>query len=80
MTKYQVVLHRFLKGFVATAVPVITTQLAGITDPTPENLKRVGLSLIIPLISGLLLALDKSINYVENYVEVKPESQAQIQA
>lgn len=73
MTKYQVVLLRFLKGFVATAVPVITAQLAGIVDPTPEALKRAAFSLVIPLVSGLLLALDKSINYVPAQPETETE-------
>ncbi len=58
-SKLIVLLKRFIRGFLATAVPVISVELAkGYDLSNSVDLKRFVASLITPLIAGLLLALE----------------------
>lgn len=66
MTKAQVVFNRFLKGFIASAIPIIVTALAGVTQFNNANEVRAFLiGIAVPVITGGLLAFEKAINWVE---------------
>jgi ABC-type anion transport system duplicated permease subunit len=65
-SKSSVIFKRFLRVFIATAIPVVTLELAkGYDLSNPVDIKRFILSLITPLISGLLVAADKYVRWVE---------------
>jgi hypothetical protein len=65
-SKSSVLLKRFIRGFLATAIPVVSLELAkGYDLSNPTDIKRFLLTLITPLISGLLLALEKNLRWVE---------------
>jgi hypothetical protein len=65
-SKFAVIFKRFLRGFIATAIPIITLELSkGYDLSNPSDLKKFALSLITPLVAGLLLALEKHIRWVE---------------
>jgi hypothetical protein len=66
MTKYQAVLIRFCKGFIASAIPIIVSALSGITQfNNLTEVKAFLISIAIPIVTGLLLAFEKAINWVE---------------
>ena len=66
MTKYQAIFQRFCKGFIASAIPTIVAALAGVTQfNNTTELKAFSIGLAVPLITGLLLSLEKAINWVE---------------
>ncbi len=66
MTKFQVILIRFCKGFIGSAIPTIVAALAGITQfNNLSELKAFAITIAVPLATGALLALEKAINWVE---------------
>ncbi len=65
-SKLLVIFKRFARGFAATAIPIAATELAkgyNLSDPT--DLKRFILSIITPVIAGLLLAGEKLYRWQE---------------
>jgi hypothetical protein len=65
-SKAWVLFTRFIRGFLATAIPVITVELAkGYDLSNPVDLKRLIASLATPLVAGLLLALEKWSRWVD---------------
>ncbi len=76
MTKSQAIFNRFLKGFISSSITTILASLVGVTAFNSTNeLKTFLLNLTIPLFTGLLLALEKAINWTppETPVPVEPE-------
>lgn len=66
MTKSQAILNRFVKGFIASAIPTIVTALAGITQfNNSDEVKAFLIGIAVPIITGALLAFEKAINWVE---------------
>lgn len=66
MTKYQSVLLRFLKGFIAGGLGEIAPLLSGgITIHTTSDLKTIGLALIVPFVSGGILAVEKLLSWTD---------------
>lgn len=66
MSKSQALFQRFLKGFVASAIPTIVTALAGITQfNNVSELKAFLIGIAVPLVTGMLLAFEKAINWQE---------------
>ncbi len=66
MTKAEAVFNRFLKGFISSSISTILAALIGVTAFNNTNeLKTFLLALIVPLVTGALLALEKAINWVE---------------
>lgn len=64
MTKIQSVALRFLKGFIAAGLASVATVLAaGATIHNLTDLKTLGISLVIPFITGGLLAVEKMITW-----------------
>src|SRR5687768_6965658 len=65
-SKAWVLFTRFVRGFVATAIPIVTVEIAKGYDLTnPVELKRLFASLSTPLVAGLLLALEKWARWVD---------------
>ena len=88
MTKYQAILIRFCKGFIASSIPIIVTSLSGITQfNNLTEVKAFLISIAVPIITGLLLAFEKAINWVEpstpeplsNEPQVKKSKQSKAQ-
>lgn len=64
MSKYQTVLIRFTKGFIAGGLASVVAVLAGgVNIQSVEDLQKVLISLIVPFITGGLLAIEKYLNY-----------------
>ena len=65
-SKFSVLAKRFLRGFVTTAIPIVLLQLKTIEDVTNiHEVQKAAIALIIPLASGLLLAAEKALRWVE---------------
>ena len=77
-TKWQAVFNRFLKGFFSSA---IATTLAAITGITSFNnlteLKAFMLGLVVPLVTGGLLALQKAIDWQDTPQNPVPVEQSE---
>ena len=59
-----VLLKRFARTFLAAFLASVAGQLAtGVTISSIEDLKKLGLSLIVAGISGGIMAIDKAIRY-----------------
>lgn len=81
MTKANVIFIRFLKGFVGSAIPTIVTALSGVTQfNTASEVKAFALTLAVPLITGLLLAAEKAINWQEPEKPVEIPQASEIKA
>ena len=75
MTKYQVVVLRFAKGFIAGGLGTVAAVLAGgVSIHSVEELQKVLISLIVPFLTGGILAAEKYLNYVPNEVQTTEES------
>jgi hypothetical protein len=49
-SKSWVIFKRFLRGFIATAIPIVTMELSkGYDLSNPNDLKKLALSLLTPL-------------------------------
>lgn len=85
MTKYQALLLRFLKGAVAASIPVLVTALSGVTQfNNLTELKQFLITIAVPLVTGLLLAFEKAINWVEPTkpieIEETPQAKSAVKA
>ena len=66
MTKYQAILLRFVKGAVASSIPILITALSGVQQfNNLGEVKTLLISLAVPITTGLLLAAEKAINWQE---------------
>lgn len=66
MTKYEALLLRFLKGAVAASIPVLVTALSGVTQfNNITELKQFLITIAVPVVTGLLLAFEKAVNWQE---------------
>lgn len=66
MNKFKSIFLRFLKGFVSVELPIVVAQLANVTDITNiAQVKSFAINLILPTISGLLLAGEKWLSWKE---------------
>jgi hypothetical protein len=73
-SKSWVLFKRFLRGFAATAIPIAAAELAkGYDLSSLVDLKRFLLSLITPIIAGLLLAGEKAYRWEEPQQPVEIE-------
>lgn len=58
--RFKSTIVRFLKGFLSVEVPIIVAQLGNVTDITNiAQVKSFAFSLVLPTISGALLAAEK---------------------
>jgi uncharacterized membrane protein len=81
MSKYQALLLRFLKGAVAASIPVFVTALSGVTQfNNITELKQFLITIAVPVVTGLLLAFEKAINWVEPTQPVVIPQASEIQA
>lgn len=78
MTKAQAILNRFFKGFIGSAIPTIVAALAGIGQFNNfSELKTFLIGLSVPLATGLLLAIEKAVNWVEPEKPIEIENTPQ---
>lgn len=73
MSKSSAIFQRFLKGFIATVIPVVLIELGkGYDFSTSTDLKRFFFSLLTPVVSGLLLAVEKTVSWQDPQTPTPP--------
>lgn len=66
MTKAQAIFNRFIKGFVASAIPIIVGELSGVAQfNNATEVKTFLIAVAVPILTGALLAFEKALNWVE---------------
>lgn len=64
LSKQQSVALRFIKGFIAAGISSMIVMVnAGVTIGSLDDLKKFGVALGVAFLSGLLMAIEKSLSW-----------------